>query len=284
MPNRIIDYNRVKDFWDRSAECSLYSDDIQAGMLSVNKLAAYYRKYQEEHHFDKILSLNKNMTVLEVGCGTGRWAFYFANKVKKVTAIDISDKMIAIARKKQINAGIKNIEFICSSALDFDTLEKYNLVYFSGVLQYMEDADIEIMLTKLPNWMRSDGLCVSRDTLSLKKRIVLTGDYPVVYRTKEEHENLFKKHGFELVYSGKSYNSSISSATLAHYLEKYAPMCSLRTLLILNNILQPFDGVLKFIYKKKYGVSWDQQALNDKLSHEFLVYRLMPIKWSVDSQ
>lgn len=276
MSIRAIDYHKVKDFWDKTAECSIYSDDIQAGMLSVNKLAAYYRKHQEESHFDKILNLNKNMIILEVGCGTGRWAFYFADKVKKVTAIDISDKMITIARKKQINAGIKNIEFICSSALDFDTLEKYNLIYFSGVLQYMEDADIETILTKLPKWIYSDGLCVSRDTLSLKQRIILTGDYPVIYRTKEEHENLFKKHGFKLVYSGKSYNNSISSSTLAHYLDKYAPMCGLRTLIILSKIMQPFDGVLKFIYKKRYGVSWDHQALNDKLSHEFLVYRLMP--------
>lgn len=267
-----LNYHMVKQFWNKSAESSIYADDIQAGMLSINKHAAYYRKYQEEAHFDKIIQLNKNMKVLEVGCGTGRWAFYFAKKVNKVVGIDISDKMIEIAKKKQRNLGIENIEFQCTSILDFQACDKFDLVYFSGVLQYINDNDIEKILVRLPELMNRDGLCVSRDTLSLQGRVVMTGEYPVIYRTKIEHESLFKKHGLTLVYHNKSYNSSISASSLIHYIDKYLPNCSFRTLLLLTKLARPFDGVLKILYKMKNGVSWDANALNDKISHDFLVY------------
>ena len=273
-----LNYQKVKDFWDKSAECSTYADDIQTGMLSTNKHAAYYRKHQEEAHFEKLIKLNKNMKILEVGCGTGRWAFYFAERVKKVVAIDLSDKMIEIARKKQKDSSTKNVEFHCLSAMDFEADEKFDFVYFSGVLQYIGDQDIERILARLPEWMNRDGLCLSRDTLSLQNRFSMTEDYPVIYRTKKEYEELFKKHGLKLVYQGKSYNNSISSSALIYYINKYMPKCSLGTLIALTRIARPFDDALEFIFEKKHGVSWDHKALNDKMSHDFLLYKFNPEK------
>ncbi|MDQ1261106.1 MAG: hypothetical protein QG575_287 [Euryarchaeota archaeon] len=271
-----LNYQKVKDFWDKSAMCSSYADDIQTGMLSQNKHAAYYRKCQEEAHFEKLIKLNKKMKILEVGCGTGRWAFYFADKVAKIVAIDLSDKMIEIAKKKQMNSCTKNIDFHCLSAMSFETNEKFDLVYFSGVLQYIEDKDIDQILDKLPEWMNKDGLCLSRDTLSLQKRFSMTEDYPVIYRTKKEYEEMFKKHGLKLVYQDKSYNNSISSSALIYYINKYVPKCSMGTLIALTRIARPFDDALKFIFEKKNGQSWDHRALNDKISHDFLLYKFNP--------
>lgn len=268
-----LNYQKVKDFWDKTTECSAYTDDIQTGMLSANRHAAYYRKHQEEAHFEKLMSLDKNMNTLEVGCGTGRWAFYLADKVKKVVAIDLSDKMIEIAKKKQRNSSVKNVEFHCISVMDFDTDEKFDLIYFSGVLQYIKDKDIEMILAKLPEWMNSDCLVLSRDTLSLQSRFSSVEEYSVIYRTKDEYKQMFKKYGLNLVYQGKSYNNSISAQTLTYYINKYVPMCSLGTLLALTRIANPFDNFLKFIYERKNGVRWDHMALTDKISHDFLVYR-----------
>jgi len=110
-----INSNKVKKFWNNIAKDNNYNF-IQKGMASRNKLIAQYRDYKEKKHFDKIINLRKNMNVLEVGCGTGRWTFYIAPKIKKIFAIDISKDMIKIAKNKQKKENYNNIEFHCCSA------------------------------------------------------------------------------------------------------------------------------------------------------------------------
>jgi ubiquinone/menaquinone biosynthesis C-methylase UbiE len=43
--------------------------------------------------------------LLEVGCGTGHWSEYFAGKGFAVTGVDVSERMIAVARQKNIAGG-----------------------------------------------------------------------------------------------------------------------------------------------------------------------------------
>jgi ubiquinone/menaquinone biosynthesis C-methylase UbiE len=45
-------------------------------------------------------------TLLELGCGTGHWTDFFSKQGFKVTAIDTSEKMLQIARRKNINNAI----------------------------------------------------------------------------------------------------------------------------------------------------------------------------------
>jgi len=45
--------------------------------------------------------------MLELGCGTGHWSEYFSKKGFKLTGIDISDAMLNIAKRKNINAKFK---------------------------------------------------------------------------------------------------------------------------------------------------------------------------------
>jgi len=51
-------------------------------------------------------------TILDLGCGTGSHDFHFARKGYSVYGIDMSQNMIAIARKKQQVQGLLNLEFV----------------------------------------------------------------------------------------------------------------------------------------------------------------------------
>ena len=263
--NRNIDYQKVKEFWDESAKSSIYEDDIQSGMLYANKLAAQYRKRKEEEHFDRIIKLSENMHVLEIGCGTGRWSFYVAPNVKRVVAIDLSENMIEIAKNKQISENINNIEFHCVSACDFHTNEKFDLVYFSSMLQYVSDGDVSSILKKLPKWLKNNGICLSRDTVSLKQRIEKTGDYLVIYRTRDDYIKMFEKHNLYLTYNGQSYKRSISYVASRCFLNRYFPNSSLRTLIILDKLISPPGPFLRYIYKKvrKTSVKLPNQRSSD---------------------
>ena len=65
-------------------------------------------------------------TILEVATGTGLVALKVAERAGRVYAVDISQPMIAEAKKKMKETGIKNIEFSAHDAysLPFDRLKE----------------------------------------------------------------------------------------------------------------------------------------------------------------
>ena len=64
--------------------------------------------------------LKKEFSVADIGCGPGRFAAAFASRVRSVTALDISGKMIAQGKEYANSLGLTNLQFhLC----DFDTLD-----------------------------------------------------------------------------------------------------------------------------------------------------------------
>lgn len=271
--NEKIDYRKVVDFWDKSAVNTDYEDDIQTGMMVKNKLSAQYRKYQEEEHFSEIIKFKKNMNVLEIGCGTGRWAFYMAPKVKKIVAIDASENMIKNAKNKQKKRNIKNIKFYCRSACEFDTSQRFDVIYFSGVLEYIMDSDVNLILSKASRWLNKGGVCASRDTVSLKQRVVEAGDYPAIYRTKEEHVKMFTENNLDLVYNEKSYDLTMSAVASAYFLNRFFPDAKIRTVIKLERLLKPFEFFLQFVLNHSQNPKWRAIASNNVSTHNFFLFQ-----------
>ncbi|GAB4372659.1 MAG: hypothetical protein Kow0042_16070 [Calditrichia bacterium] len=55
--------------------------------------------------------------VLDVGCGTGGFALRLARKGHQVTGVDLSEKMIRVARRRQKRSDLTNLEFINLNAV-----------------------------------------------------------------------------------------------------------------------------------------------------------------------
>ena len=55
---------------------------------------------------------------LEIGCGPGELACRMGRKCTQVTAIDISERMIAYAKRKKEDMGIGNVDFFCLPAAE----------------------------------------------------------------------------------------------------------------------------------------------------------------------
>lgn len=71
--------------------------------------------------------------VLEVGCGTGTDAIYLARHGREVTAVDVSDVALELARKKALQAGVQ-VQWlnVASPELPFDD-NSFDAVYDRGV-------------------------------------------------------------------------------------------------------------------------------------------------------
>ena len=110
-------------FWDGIAEKYAKSPirDVEAYEYTLGRTRSY---------------LSSTDRALEVGCGTGSTALLLAGDVAHITASDISEKMIAIARQKADADGVSNASFVASDlfgpALDdgpYDAVLAFNLIH-----------------------------------------------------------------------------------------------------------------------------------------------------------
>ena len=78
----------------------------------------------------------QGLPTLEVACGNGRVAVPLAREGIRVTGIDTSQPMLAIAREK--SAGLDNVRWLDGDMRDFNLGEQFGLVYIAiGTFQLM---------------------------------------------------------------------------------------------------------------------------------------------------
>jgi len=80
--------------------------------------------------------LKKDGSILDIGCGPGKYSVEFAKQTKSVTGVDISPKMIEFARENARETGLDNVSF---DTLDWEFADlkalggekKFDLVFAS---------------------------------------------------------------------------------------------------------------------------------------------------------
>lgn len=95
-------------FWGERLENKINKDWDKAA-------PGFYKRTRKDDYqdalFDKLI-LDKNDTVLDVGCGEGSITIPIAKKVKKVIGVDSSPKMLEYLEKRAIENDVENIETI----------------------------------------------------------------------------------------------------------------------------------------------------------------------------
>jgi|GEM_PF-802425 methyl halide transferase len=82
---------------------------------------------------DKILSKygKRNSSVLEIGCGLGKNAYYLASLGYRVTAIDISEQAVELASNRFRHS---NLKFHCFDFIQSDLGRKFDVAFDKGCL------------------------------------------------------------------------------------------------------------------------------------------------------
>ena len=107
-----------------------YNDKVLDSQKVINDLFSY-------NSID-LPALIKNKNVIDIGCGSGRFAISLAQLgAKKVTAIDINTQGLNTAKSFSKESRIKNIEFVEHNVLDlpFED-ESFDFVFSKGVLHH----------------------------------------------------------------------------------------------------------------------------------------------------
>ena len=69
-------------------------------------------------------------TILDAGCGTGRYSFYFGSKNYDVTGIDISEKMIEFCNNSKDKT--QNTNFVKTSLENFSSTKNFDAIICLG--------------------------------------------------------------------------------------------------------------------------------------------------------
>lgn len=107
--------------------------------------------------------LRKNDTVLDYGCARGAYTIALAGDVKEIRGIDISPKMIELAKIKS-----KDISFKKATIFDID--EKYDVVLAFNLLHLLEDT--EKVIKKIDEILKPGGRFISA-TACMKENVLL---------------------------------------------------------------------------------------------------------------
>lgn len=168
-----------------------------------NPSLALERDSYEEKKIKPLLCVDKKSRVLDIGCGIGRWAEKIADEVEIYTGIDISPKLIEIARARVPN---KNTQFHVANSEDLNS-EKiksrgpYDIVIMAGIMIYLNDEPLFSTLNAVGSQMATGGKIYMREPLAVDQKLTLSDfwsddlnqHYSAVYRTRGEMETIFEQ-------------------------------------------------------------------------------------------
>ena len=208
--------------------------DPEGKFKPLHKFNPIRIKYIKENIIKEFQLKNKKyplsgINVLDIGCGGGLLSEPMCRLGANVTAIDASNKNIAIANLHAKKNNLK-INYICSSPEKLNTTKKFDVILNMEIVEHVEDVDF--FLKSCANLLKKNGLMfVATINKTLKSYIfaIVGAEYVLRWLPIGTHE-----------------------------WEKFVKPEELKSILIKNNLnLKKIDGMNFNILKDEWNVSKD---------------------------
>lgn len=133
-----IDISNVHSYWN-NRPCNIRHSTKEVGSKEYFA-EVEQRKYMVEPHIPGFAEFEKwkGKKVLEIGCGIGTDTINFARAGAQVTAVDLSDKSLELAKQRAEVFGL-DVKFYNANSEELSKtvpVEKYDLIYSFGVLHH----------------------------------------------------------------------------------------------------------------------------------------------------
>ena len=114
------------------------------------------KEEEERREITGLLGDLSGKTVLDIGAGVGRFTREFAQKARKVIAVDLLEH--SLEKNSEYNKNFTNIEYICSDALDLSfPNNSCDLIFSSWLLMYIQEHEILKLLENCGIWLTRGG-------------------------------------------------------------------------------------------------------------------------------
>jgi SAM-dependent methyltransferase len=94
-------------------------------------------------------------SVLEVACGSGLWTRRLAPKAARYVAVDSSPRMLEQNRSRY---GAPHVEYVLSDAFEWDTGERFDLVFLGFFVSHIPPELWESWWQRLATWLAPAGI------------------------------------------------------------------------------------------------------------------------------
>ena len=213
-----------------------------------------------------------NPNVLIAGCGTGKHIISARTYLNaNILGIDLSLSSLAYAKRKTIELGLKNIEFLHTDILHLKNLKKkFDIIECVGTLHHMKDplkglkALINILephgFLKLGLYSKIARQHITKIKEFIKKRKIKNSTEDIrnfrelVFKKKDDH--LFQK----IFYSNDFYSTSMSRDLMFHVQEHYFTIPEISD--ILKKLNLEFLGFRNPLIKAKFSKSFPNDKKN----------------------
>lgn len=193
-----IDRKSVLAFFESRSEKAMTLGPIRAVIYQDKNVDLAVRKdAAEKYLLHPKIKATREDRVLDVGCGTGRWADVIVPECAFYHGVDSSPGMIRVANERLAHAS--NVRFsVCSleelSLEIIDTYLPFSCILLLGVMVYINDEDILAGLTRIANVAAPAARILFREPVALRTRLTLIDhfseemgqSYSAIYRTESE--------------------------------------------------------------------------------------------------
>ena len=130
--------------------------------------------------------------VLSLGCGDGQFELMLSPFAEQITALDISQQAIEIARRNAARAEVKNVDFQCLALSDLSWESQFDAVICLAFLHHVPEEDTPDLLREAFAHLRPGGLFYCQEPnregfLRKVGRVVLGKGYDK-YHSPDERE------------------------------------------------------------------------------------------------
>ncbi len=139
--------------------------------------------------------IGRVQTVLDIGCGNGRFTEPFAAQADTVIGYDIAPKLLDEARRNAAQKQLNNLRYEELNLADFAYPQPVQVVGCMGVTSCLiDDAVYTALFDKLFTLIAPGGFLILKDSLSRKADDILyhNGDYIARYRTVDRYLAYFQ--------------------------------------------------------------------------------------------
>ena len=164
--------NNTLDFYNNNSE-QYYESTVKVDLSNI------YSKFTDK--------LPKEGHILDLGCGSGRDSLYFKNAGYKITAVDGSKNLAALASK------LIEQEVIVTRFEDINLTEKYDGIWACSSLLHLNEVELEKLLLKLEEALEDKGILYMSFKYGNKEYIDDKGRYFNCY-TEETMKELINRY------------------------------------------------------------------------------------------
>ncbi|KAK3086427.1 hypothetical protein FSP39_018332 [Pinctada imbricata] len=128
--------------------------------------------------------------VVELGAGIGRFTTEFAEKARKVVAVDFMENFIQ--KNKEATATYRNVEHRCSDVTKLKLPENStDLVFSNWLLMYLTDKEVQELVAEILKWLKEDAYLFARESCFHQSGNKDRSFNPTKYREPGHYEALF---------------------------------------------------------------------------------------------